>query len=86
MVGIKIPDHEELDAMVNIVVPSDKYEEVDNAIVRREHEIFITESYDIGVRVFSHSDYERLAAKMKSLNYDLKRQNAMDAEITSGSS
>ncbi|MFN3420155.1 MAG: hypothetical protein ACK40X_00335 [Armatimonadota bacterium] len=67
VVGIKIPGHEELDAVVNIVVPDEKYEEVDDAIAHREHEIFMTEGYDIGVRVLSRSDYEWLAAKMKSL-------------------
>ncbi|MCS7193277.1 MAG: hypothetical protein NZ937_09905 [Armatimonadetes bacterium] len=67
VLGVKIPGYEELDAIAEIVVPDEKYEEVDEAIAHREFEIFMTEGYDIGIRVLSRSDYEGIMAKMKSM-------------------
>ncbi|MEZ8221124.1 hypothetical protein GG496_001294 [Candidatus Fervidibacteria bacterium JGI MDM2 JNZ-1-D12] len=64
---VKIPGYEELDAMVEIVVPDEKYEQVHDAVLHREYEIFMTEGYDIGVHVLSRSDYDWIMAKMKSL-------------------
>lgn len=65
---IKIPGYEELDAMVDIIVPDEKYEKVHESILHREYEIFMDEGYDIAVRVLSRSDYEWITAKMKSLS------------------
>jgi len=67
VVEVKIPGYEELDAMVEIVVPDEKEEEVHEAILHREYEIFMNEGYDIGVHVISRSDYEHLKAKVRNL-------------------
>jgi len=68
VVEVKIPGHEELDAMVDIVVPDERYEEVHDAVLHREQEIFMNEGYDIAIHILSRSDYEWLMAKMKSLS------------------
>mgnify|MGYP001774237160 CR=1 FL=1 len=66
VVEVKIPGYEELDAMVEIVVPDEKEDEVHDAVLHREHEIFMDEGYDIGVHIVSRSDYERLKAKREA--------------------
>ncbi|MFA0765593.1 MAG: hypothetical protein BDTLLHRC_000546 [Candidatus Fervidibacter sp.] len=67
VIAVKVPGYEELDAMVEIVVPDEKDDEVHDAISRREFEIFMNEGYDIAVRVLSRSDYESLKAKVERL-------------------
>jgi len=68
VVEVKILGYEELDAMVDIVVPDSAEEKVYEAASHWAYEVFMSEGYDIGVSVLSCSDYERLMAKMKSLS------------------
>lgn len=66
VVELRVPGYEELDAMLEIVVPDSDEENVHNSVSRRAYEIFMSEGYDIGVSVLSRSDYERIKAKVKS--------------------
>jgi len=64
---VKVPGYEELDAMVEIVVPDSDEEAVHETLSRWAYEIFMDEGYDIGVSVLSRSDYESLKAKAERL-------------------
>ncbi len=64
---IKVPGYEELDAMVEIVVPDSDEEAVHETLSHRAYEIFMDEGYDIGVSVLSRSEYESLKAKVERL-------------------
>lgn len=64
---VQVPGYEEEDARIEIVVPDEKDDEIHDALLHREHEIFMNEGYDIAVRVLSRSDYEHLKAKVRNL-------------------
>jgi len=64
---VKVPGYEELDAMVEIVVPDSDEEAVYELLSHQAYEIFMDEGYDIGVSVISRSDYESLKAKVERL-------------------
>jgi len=55
------------DARMKVIVPPDKYEEVDEALTHRAYEILLDEGYQIVVGVYDREELaERLAAAARA--------------------